>query len=86
MFRLERHRLGPRCYLLGQRIHEYQLGLAVIAANGLLLVCELVGVSPATEASAVLGCWLVVKDWRDMFPAKRDTAAWRLGIHRSPRR
>jgi hypothetical protein len=84
MFKVERHRLGPRCYVLGQRVHEYQLGLAMLAANGLLLVSELVGVSRATEVSALLGGWLVAKDWRDVFPGKRDTAAWRLGIHRSP--
>lgn len=85
MFKVERHRLGPRCYVLGQRVHEYQLGLAMLAANGLLLVSELVGVSRATEASALLGGWLVLKDWRDLFPGKRDLAAHRrFGIHRSP--
>ena len=30
------------------------------------------------------GAWLVVKDWRDLFPATRDTAAWSLGPHRCP--
>ncbi len=66
-------------------MHEYQLGLAMLAANGLLLVCELVGVSPVTEVAALLAGWLVVKDWHDLFPGSRDTAAWRLGIHhRSP--
>jgi hypothetical protein len=85
MLRVERHLLGPRWYLLGQRVHEYQLGLAILAANGVLLASELVGVSRATEASALLGGWLVVKDWRDLFPGKRDTAAHRrIGIHRPP--
>ena len=85
MFKVERHRLGPRCYLLGRRVHEYQLGLAMLAANGFLVVSELTGVSRTTEGvSALLGGWLVAKDWRDIFPATRDTAAWRLGIHRSP--
>lgn len=85
MFKVERHRLGPRCYVLGQRVHEYQLGLAMLAANGLLLVSEFVGVSRATEASALLGGWLVLKDWRDLFPGKRDKAAHRrIGIHRPP--
>jgi hypothetical protein len=84
MLRVERHLLGPRWYLLGQRVHEYQLGLAIRAANGVLLASELVGISPITEISALLGGWLVAKDWRDVFPGKRDTAAWRLGIHKPP--
>jgi hypothetical protein len=85
MFKVEQHRLGPRCYVLGQRVHEYQLGLAMLAANGLLIVSELVGISRTTEVSALLGGWLVLKDWRDLFPGKRDTAAHRrIGIHRPP--
>jgi len=31
---------------------------------------------------AAAGAWLVVKDWRDLVPSKRDTASWRLGLHR----
>ena len=86
MIKVERHRLGPRWYVLGQRIHEYQLGLAILTANGLLLVSEFVGLSRATEASALLGGWLVLKDWRDLFPGKRDTAAHRrIGIHKTPK-
>ena len=30
------------------------------------------------------GIWLIAKDWRDIFPRRRDTAAWRLGLHRPP--
>ena len=30
---------------------------------------------------AVVGVWMVVKDWRDLVPSLRDTGAWRLGIH-----
>jgi hypothetical protein len=84
VIRLERHRLGPRCYVLGRRIHEYQLGLAVIGAVVLILVSELAGRSLVTEGSAFLGGWLVAKDWRDIFPGKRDKAAWRLGLHKPP--
>jgi lysyl-tRNA synthetase class 2 len=28
------------------------------------------------------GFWLLVKDWRDLFPSRRDTTAWQLGLHR----
>jgi lysyl-tRNA synthetase class 2 len=27
------------------------------------------------------GIWLVAKDWRDLVPSQRDTAAWCLGLH-----
>ena len=85
MIKVEQHRLGPRWYVLGQRVHEYQLGLAILTANGLLLVSEFVGISRATEASALLGGWLVPQGRRDLFPGKRDTAAHRrIGIHRPP--
>jgi hypothetical protein len=86
MIKLERHRLGPRCYVLGQRVHEYQVGIGLLAAVAVMLVGELVRISAAAVAPALVGTWLVLKDWRDLIPAKRDTAAWRVGIHRPPAR
>lgn len=85
MLRLERHLLGPRVYLCGLRIHEFALGLGVL---GLLLAggfAELWELTRATEAAALLGAWLVGKDWRDLFPSKRNTAAWGPLLHRVPR-
>lgn len=85
MLRLERHRLGPRVYFCGLRIHEFVLGFGVIAvllAGGFTELWEL---TRATEVAAVVGMWLVGKDWRDLFPSKRDTAAWSLLPHRVPR-
>jgi hypothetical protein len=29
--------------------------------------------------------WLIGKDWRDLFPSKRNTSAWSLLPHRMPR-
>src|SRR5436190_1681452 len=79
MLRLERHRQGPRVYVLGRRVHEWQLGLAALA------VAAPVGIwrAAAGAACAAFGSWLVVKDWRDIHPRKRDSSAWRLGIHRA---
>jgi hypothetical protein len=85
VLRLERHRLGPRVYFCGLRIHEFVLGFGVIAvlvAGGFTELWEL---TRATEVAAVIGMWLVGKDWRDLFPSKRDTAAWSLLPHRVPR-
>jgi hypothetical protein len=84
VLRLERHRLGPRVYFCGLRIHEFVLGFGVIAvllAGGFTELWEL---TRATEVAAVIGMWLVGKDWRDLFPSKRDTAAWSLLPHRVP--
>jgi hypothetical protein len=86
VLRLERHRLGPRVYLFGLRIHEFALGFAVIAllvAGGFAELWEL---SHRTEAVGLFGTWLVGKDWRDLFPSKRNTAAWSLLPHRVPRK
>jgi lysyl-tRNA synthetase class 2 len=82
VFRLERNRRGPRVYILGRRVHEYHLGLLVVAAvlSGRLL--HPWGLWPYPAAALALGAWLVVKDWRDLVPSQRDTCAWRLGVHR----
>ena len=85
MLRLERHRLGPRVYLFGLRIHEVALGLAVLAvllAGGIVDVWDL---TRRTETALALGSWLVAKDWRDLFPSKRNTGSWGLLPHRVPR-
>lgn len=85
MLYLERHRLGPRVYVCGLRIHEFALGLgllAVLLTGGVAEVWEL---TRRTEVAAFFGTWLVGKDWRDLFPSKRNTAAWGLLQHRVPR-
>ena len=83
MLRLERHRLGPRVYVLGHRIHEWHLGMAVIALALAGAISETI--RPGTAAvTALLGVWLIVKDWPDLTKSGRDSAGWRLGIHRRP--
>ncbi len=86
MLRLERHPLGPRVYLLGLRIHEFALGFAVLAVLAAGGVVEFWGVSRPTEAATLMGSWLVAKDWRDLFPSRRNTARWSLLPHRVPKR
>ena len=39
MLKVERHRLGPRVYVLGRRIHEWHLGLAVLAGDAVAACC-----------------------------------------------
>jgi hypothetical protein len=41
--------------------------------------------SRGTEVAGAFGSWLVVKDWRDLFPSLRNTASWSLLPHRPPR-
>ena len=69
-------------FILGRRVHEYVLGLAILIV---LLVGRLSGhvhASVVPLVVAFVGAWLIAKDWRDIFPATRDTASWQLGIHR----
>jgi lysyl-tRNA synthetase class 2 len=84
LFRVERHELGPRLYVLGRRIHECHAGLALFAfaAAGLTLRWPLP--RPLLLAALVVGSWFLWKDWRDLFPHLRDTAAWSAGRHRVP--
>jgi hypothetical protein len=85
MLRLERHRLGPRIYLFGLRIHEFALGFAVLAAllaGGMTETWEL---TRTTITATAAGSWLVIKDWRDLFPATRNTASWSILPHSVPK-
>jgi lysyl-tRNA synthetase class 2 len=84
VLRLQRHRLGPRVYLLGVRLHEWHLGISILLALAVGSLTGLVHLSFATFLAAVAGVWLVAKDWRDLVRRSRDTAAWQLGLHRRP--
>jgi hypothetical protein len=86
MVRIERHVLGPRVYVLGLRVHEFALGLGVLAVTAAGFAVEMWGMTRQVEAAALVGAWLVVKDRRDMFRSKRNTAPWSLLLHRVPRR
>ena len=81
MIRLERHQLGPRVRVLGRRVHEWQLGVAVA---GLACALRLTGVveNPGVALLSLVACWLVLKDWHDLFPSRRDTASWRPFLHK----
>ena len=81
MLRIDRHRLGPRVYVMGARIHEWHLGLALLLALAVGALADRVGAGLGPAAAVLVGVWLIAKDWRDLFPAHRDTAAWRLGLH-----
>jgi hypothetical protein len=85
VLRLERHLLGPRVYLCGLRIHEFALGLSVLAVLLVGGFAELWELSRRTEVAVLFGTWLIGKDWRDLFPSKRNTASWGLLLHRVPR-
>jgi hypothetical protein len=86
VLRLERHRLGPRVYVLGLRVHEFALGLAVLGVLFTGAIAELWGLTHGRElATGAVGSWLVAKDWRDLFPSKRNTGRWSLLLHRVPR-
>jgi lysyl-tRNA synthetase class 2 len=80
--RVERHHHGPRVYLLGRRVHEWQVGGAALLAVVVGLVSDLWRPRIAMAIALFAGLWLVVKDWRDLFARTRDTGVWTLGIHR----
>jgi len=82
MIRFHRHRLGPRVYVLGYRIHEWHLGAVLVVGVLAALATDAWEESPLAGVTAALGLWLVLKDWRDLVPSRRDTASWRIGFHR----
>src|SRR3954470_10636076 len=79
--RVERHPLGPRLFVAGFRLHEWHLGLTLLAA------CL---AAPALRGSAVglgigaAGLCLFVRDCTALSPSRRDTPAWRLAPHGRP--
>jgi len=82
VLRIERHRLGPRVYVLGARIHEWHLGFALLLGLFTAALAHRVDRDGHLAAGALFGgVWLVAKDWRDLMPSRRDTAAWALGLH-----
>jgi lysyl-tRNA synthetase class 2 len=80
--RVERHALGPRLYVAERRVHEWHAGAGLGVLAGIAALLGL-GMTPVAALGA-LAVWLIGKDWRDVHPATRDTAAWSLGIHRVP--
>jgi lysyl-tRNA synthetase class 2 len=82
MLRLERHPFGPRVYVLRRRIHEYHLGLAILATLAAGSLFDDVEIGLTTSLATLAGLWLVAKDWRDMMPSQRDTRSWQVGLHR----
>jgi lysyl-tRNA synthetase class 2 len=82
---LERHPLGPRVHILGVRVHEWHLGVGILALLVGCLLTDLLDRGPVVYLLTAVGVWAISKDWRDITPARRDTAAWRLGLHRPPR-
>jgi lysyl-tRNA synthetase class 2 len=81
MIRVEQHALGPRCFVLGRRLHEWHVGAVLLA---LALLSTAADAFLRAGTLAVLGAWLVAKDYNDLFPSRRNTTAWNLGFHRRP--
>jgi lysyl-tRNA synthetase class 2 len=81
MIHLERNPRGPRLFVLGRRIHECHLGLVLLAAAVAGRAAGLWAMWGWGGGAAVVGAWMVVKDWRDLVPGLRDTGSWRLGVH-----
>jgi hypothetical protein len=69
-------------YVLGQRIHEVAVGLGILALLVAVGATDHWELTKRFDAATALGAWLVIKDWRDLFPSKRNTAAWSLLPHR----
>jgi lysyl-tRNA synthetase class 2 len=82
--RVDRHPLGARLYVLGARIHEWHLGAVMLFGAGVAAASGRVQPPLAVVLAAFAGIWLIAKDWHDLVPSRRDTAAWSLGLHRRP--
>ncbi|HEX6456690.1 MAG TPA: phosphatidylglycerol lysyltransferase domain-containing protein [Solirubrobacterales bacterium] len=84
MLRVERHRLGPRLFVLGRRVHECHAGIVLGGVAMLALFAEWPLPRLPVLAVLLVGLWMLWKDWRDLFPHLRDSVAWSAGMHRPP--
>ncbi|MGZ4371060.1 MAG: bifunctional lysylphosphatidylglycerol flippase/synthetase MprF [Gaiellaceae bacterium] len=82
--RVERHSLGPRLYLFGVRCHEWHLGVLILVALGIGALVGPVHDGFTSLLAVAAAGWLIMKDWRDLTRRRRDTGAWRVGLHRPP--
>ena len=82
--RIERHALGPRVFVIGLRIHDWHLGALILLGLAIGIAADRVHEALPAGLAALAGVWLIAKDWRDLTSQRRDTAAWRLGLHRRP--
>jgi len=82
--RIERHPLGARLHLGRFRVHEWHLGAVILCSLTVGAVVGRVDDNLTAALAASAGIWLVAKDWHDLVPSHRDTAAWKLGFHRRP--
>ena len=66
-------------------MHEWHLGLFLVALD---LTAAARGAMPLASGRGLclllVGLWLIAKDWRDLHPSTRDSAAWQIGLHRPP--
>src|SRR5947208_5431159 len=83
-FEIEKHGLGPRVFFLGRRWHDWHLGGLILVALGLAVVTGVMRDRFVAGVTVLVAVWLIAKDWRDLTTKRRDTAAWRLGLHRIP--
>lgn len=82
LLKVERHPLGLRLHVAGVRIHEFAVGLGLLATATLTAFTERHLPGHAVAILALVGGWMVVKDWNDLFPSRRDTTRWSMWLHR----
>ncbi len=71
-------------YVLGLRVHECHAGIFLIGASTLALLAGWPVPHLSVLGVLLVGLWMLWKDWRDLFPRLRDSAAWSAGMHRRP--
>jgi hypothetical protein len=82
VLQIRRHPLGPRVYVAGVRVHECWAGLGASIALLAAEVTDHTAPHHLQTAVALVAVWMMAKDWPDFFPSRRDTYAWRVGVHR----
>lgn len=69
-------------YVAGIRVHECWAGLAATAILVGAMMTDHIHHRRFDGMVGVVAVWMMAKDWPDFFPSRRDTYAWRVGLHR----
>ncbi len=82
---IRHHQLGPRVFVGGVRVHECWAGLFTIALVSSAQASDHLPYPKLAAVAAGVATWMMIKDWPDFFPSRRDTYSWRVGVHRRGR-
>src|SRR5207247_7257818 len=80
VLRIDRHRLGPRVYVLGARVHEWHLGAVLLLGLAVGALFDRVGVGVGSGVALVTILWGLAADMGGVYRGRGLTLSWEQGL------